>query len=424
MRRMYPIMLALLAIAGIVVALQVVGATLVDARNAGTTTRGNGQSQTSSTAVVGTPGSQAYLYYTLKQSDGFVLARAPKGASGQPLSAPQPVAHFGNGFGMMESDNVLFMQPSPDGNYVAIDGTGDHGEQVWLYDIQHAALNLVPAYVMGNFLHWMPVGHIFLYRPMFPLGPSAPMDGNGWNPGLWKVDAAMGTHINIDIQVPSAYLIDAAPSPDGTRIIYSTTAGLGLGSQTWEMNSDGSGRTRLFTVTGGAQSITGLFTWSPDGQMIAYEQLSDSSTPFLPAGLWVMNGQGAQQHRLADTDGGHGYAPAWSPDDRKLAYVVRANEGYRPADTQAQALQSAIAVVDVGSGQSWRVASADQTGMQLNINPTWSADSASVTFTALNPANRVLGGTPRYWSARAIGPQFQPAASPLTPALSHIVAAG
>src|ERR1700686_5089887 len=31
----------------------------------------------------------AYLYYTLKQTTGFVLARAPRGSNGQPLSAPQ-----------------------------------------------------------------------------------------------------------------------------------------------------------------------------------------------------------------------------------------------------------------------------------------------------------------------------------------------
>src|SRR5947209_15867980 len=40
--------------------------------------------------------SAAYLYYTLKQPTGFVLARAPEGSNGQPLSNPQQVAKFGN----------------------------------------------------------------------------------------------------------------------------------------------------------------------------------------------------------------------------------------------------------------------------------------------------------------------------------------
>ena len=188
-----------------------------------------------------------------------------------------------------------------------------------MFDTRQLTLSLTPAYVLGNFLHWLPGGngHTFLYRPMFPMGPSAPMDSNGWNPGLWEVDAATDQHKNIAIDVPSAFLIDAAPSPDGSRIIYSTSAGLGLGSDTWLMHADGSNNTHLFSDSSAAHTISALFTWSPDGKAIAFERLSDSPTPFLPAGLWVMNNGGAQQHRLADTDGGHGYTLVWSPDSQQ-----------------------------------------------------------------------------------------------------------
>src|SRR5579863_984823 len=205
-----------------------------------------------------------YLYYTLKESSGFVLARATKGSNEQPTSTPQPVASFSDGFGSEGGDAVLTMQLSPDGQFLAIDGTRDHGEQVWMFDTQSQTMSLTPPNVMGNFLHWLPnTGHTFLYRPMMPMGPAAPMDGNGWNPGLWEVDAFTGAHRTIAIAVPSAYLIDAASSPDGSRIIYSTTAGLGLGSNTYIMNSDGSDRTTLLHMPGGAQSITAFFTWSP-----------------------------------------------------------------------------------------------------------------------------------------------------------------
>src|SRR5215467_7629539 len=59
-----------------------------------------------------------------RQHDGFVLARAPKGADGQPLTAPVPVApdftiDKSDGFGLSESDNVLSMQVSPDGRFLA-----------------------------------------------------------------------------------------------------------------------------------------------------------------------------------------------------------------------------------------------------------------------------------------------------------------
>ncbi len=388
-------------------------------------------------------GSQ-YLYYTLKETSGFVLARAAKGSAGQPTSTPQPVASFTDGFGLEGGDAVLTMQLSPDGQFLAIDGTRDHGEQVWMFDTQNMTMSLTPPNVMGNFLHWLPNGgHTFLYRPMMPMGPSAPMEGGSWNPGLWEVDAYTGAHRNIDISVPSAYLIDAAASPDGSRIIYSTTAGLGLGSNTYIMKSDGSDLTALLHMPGGAQSITALFAWSPDGASVAYEQLSDSPVPFLPAGLWVMHiGTGAlspsiagtlHPQRLADTDGGHGYVPVWSPDSSSIAFVQRTNPTDAHANEQVQALQTAIAVVNVATHHAWVVASPKQTGVQLNLNPSWSSNSANITFIAANPLNLAIGGTPRYWLAQnvaaalehaQIGPQPQLALTPLTAPMAHIAAVG
>ena len=259
---------------------------------------------------------------------------------------------------------------------------------------------------------------------MFPLGPNAPQDSNGWNPGLWVVDAATGAISNIDIHMSSAFLVDAVPSPDGLHIVYSISKGLGLGSDAWMMSRDGSNTTHLFAMPGGARSIAGMFAWSPDGTKIAYERLSDSPTPFLPAGLWLMNTNGMQQRYLADTDGGHGFALTWSPDSRRIAYVLRTNVGDRSANFSAQSLQSAIAVVDINSGHSWIVASQTQTGKQISNNPLWSAGGEKLTFTAYNPFNLALGGTPRYWSAQVGDQLSQPSVIPLTSSLLRIVAIG
>ena len=308
-----------------------------------------------------------------------------------------------------------------------------HGasEQVWMYGIQNMSLCLLPASVSGNFLHWISGGdsHTFLYRPMFVFGSGAPMDNGTWKPGLWLVDASTGSHQNVDIGESSANLIDAAPSPDGTHIVYSTTTGLGMGSTAFVMNRDGSHRVQLFDLKNTQQSIAGLFTWSPDGSRIAYERLADSATPFLAAGLWVMDTQGGLQQHVTDADGGHGFMPVWSPDSNKLAFVARTNADDPHADNDQQALHSAVDVVDLTTLQVQRVGSEGQTHLPINVNPVWVQHGTQVTFTALNPINRDLGGTERYWSAMltpatSAGSQSQARVIPLSPGISHVIAVG
>jgi Tol biopolymer transport system component len=372
---------------------------------------------------------RAYLYYALKQQDGFVLARAPKGPDGQPLAQPQTLLAFGNGFGLTPSDSVASLQLSPDGNYLAIDAIHEYGEQVFVYDIQNMRMSLAPDGVSGNFLHWLPGGngHTFLYRPMMPLGPNAPLDGDTWNPGLWSVDAQSKSYQNIDIGESAANIIDAAPSPDGSKIVYSTTTGLGMGSTTFVMNRDGSDRAQLFSLKDAQRAVAGLFTWSSNGKRIAYERLADSETPFLVAGLWVMDQHGGQQVHVADTDGGHGYMPSWSPDGKQLAFVQRTNLDDQQADKNEQALRSAIGVVDLATLQVQQVAAEQQTGLPININPVWGTQGKQITFTALSPTNRDPGGTRRYWSASvpsvAVGAEKQAHVTPLSMSITQVVAA-
>src|SRR5579883_2065732 len=140
-----------------------------------------------------------YLYYVLKRPQGFVLARARAGANHQPLETPRVVASFGDDFGQTTADTIVSLQLSPDGRYMAIDGTRSDGEFVWIFDAQRLALTLQPASAGGTFLHWLPgSSETFLFRPMFPRGPGAPLNGGSWNPGLWEVNALTGAITTID----------------------------------------------------------------------------------------------------------------------------------------------------------------------------------------------------------------------------------
>ena len=109
--------------------------------------------------------------------------------------------------------------------------------------------------------------------------------------------------------------------------------------------------------------------------------------------------------------------------ERKIAFVARTNPTASMADQSPQALQSAVDVVDVSNGHVWSVASPMETGVQINANPTWSADSSRITFAAFNPLNPELGGNVRYWSAQVNPTAIHPSAVPLSQPITHVACA-
>jgi len=369
-----------------------------------------------------TPSSSPFLYFVLKQNNGFVLARAHADTNNQPTGTPQTLALFDDAFGQSPADTVISLQISPGGRFLAIDGSHSDCELLWIFNTQNLKLSREPANVSGTFLHWLPDANgLFLYRPILPLG----LDTTDWKPGLWLGNAETDTFTNIAIPVPSTSLVDAIGSPDDSQILFSTSGGLGLGSDIWTVDLDGLNLDHLLSLAdNAAQSVAGMFTWSPDGQSIAYERLDDSPTPFLPAGLWIMDRKGGHQRFLAQADGGHGFLLRWSPDSQKIAFVTRTNLRASLADQSIQALQSAVDVVNVASGRVWSVASPLETGVQINANPTWNASSTQITFAAFNPLNPDIGGNVRYWSVQANQTSLHPSAVQVSPTIAHVVALG
>lgn len=310
------------------------------------------------------------VYFVAREAQGFVLMRSDV------AGASVPVAPFPGGFGAEASDSVGALALAPGDRWLAIDAQRDHGDNVWVLDTATGRMHDAPADASGNFLRWLPDGAHFLFRPFLPAGPVV----GAWSPGLWIVDAATGGHVNIALPAGLTALdvVDAAPAPDGTRLIFSTSAGLGLGSAVWAANVDGGAARELFQAPG----VVGLFAWSPDGSQIAYEQLADTPAPYQTAALWLLNAATLARQPVGTADGGHGFLPAWSPDGSQLAYVARLNPGDPLADARAGRLVSAVQVFDAATGQTTTAAGPDQTGQPRNVAPQWQANGA-LSFTAL-----------------------------------------
>ena len=192
-------------------------------------------------------------------------------------------------------------------------------------------------------------------------------------------------------------------SPDGKRIAFVSNRSGSL--QIWVMNADGSDQHQLTSSAG-----TNYFpTWSPDGSRIAFrsdrdgnpeiysmradgsdvKRLTDdpASIDFSPnwgadgriifvsnrgtggkSSLWVMNGDGSDQHRLTPREFvWNELSPVWSPDGKRIAFQ---------ADRD----------VPVGNRELY-VMNADSTGLKRLTRypgqdnwPTWSPDGKQIAF--------------------------------------------
>ncbi len=95
-------------------------------------------------------------------------------------------------------------------------------------------------------------------------------------------------------------------------------------------------------------------SWSPDGSMIAYWNISDGK-------VWVADSTtGTPIHNVTSSYGGH---PCWSPDGQRIAYVGS---------------NDAIYVVDVDGSNQYQISfpSADYE----DGAPNWSPDGSKILF--------------------------------------------
>jgi hypothetical protein len=129
--------------------------------------------------------------------------------------------------------------------------------------------------------------------------------------------------------------------PTSTRLVYVRLRGNGS-SLRWVMLANG--KAGVYRLEEPVRSQLGAPTWSPDGTRLAFTSES---------GLYTMNADGSQLHRVAATPPAG--VPAWSPDSSRIAYASRTSysgsreriavlgiDGSRPFRTDVSALHGVI----------------------------------------------------------------------------------
>jgi Tol biopolymer transport system component len=239
----------------------------------------------------------AFFYVTLSPKPTLILLDSPFAAPRKqiPLNPPTDCSLYG-------------LHPAPRGRWIAVEWDCAFGPAVELFDStngqSHFALS--DQTIDSRFLAWHPDGYS-LYLKIGTLSV----------PQTLRLDAATGKAKELLI---SAFVYDLTVSPDGKRVLYSLSKGIGFGSETWVAGPNGENPSQLLMDS---QNIIALAQYSPDGSQIAYIKLPDNQEPAPPGELWVMDSAGFNAHKLAAADAGRGFPVNWSPAGNKLAFVGR-----------------------------------------------------------------------------------------------------
>jgi Tol biopolymer transport system component len=300
----------------------------------------------------------------------FFASSSPADIRRVPVGEPsrldeQPVSAVADGFQIETARcKISGMHGSPNDRWIAADVNCEAGSHTLLLEAATGRMRSAEPSPWRDsfFLNWSPDSSAFLLR-VDPIGDDL----------ILVVDVESGHFEQVNVP-PFTY--DVAFSPDGARMLYAVSRGLGFGSEVWMMDRDGQNREQVILAPA---HIVAYPRWSLTGDRIAYILISDSNVPFTVGELVLADSGGRNARVVAQADAGHGYPPVWSPDGERVAFVVRENRESGAADVAASYLESNIYLADAASG---RVCAVTRFEGALTESPAWSPDGMWLAFSA------------------------------------------
>jgi dipeptidyl aminopeptidase/acylaminoacyl peptidase len=251
---------------------------------------------------------------------------------------------------------------APRGPRLAIELTCTFGPAVVLLDTETALVEQPITEADSHFLAWAPDGRALYLKINSVNAPRVV---------TWSLDGEEET-----LRI-SEFTYDIAPAPAGDGFVYSSSPGMGLGS---EMRlTHGRGEPGA-VIAADELNYLALARWSPDGQHIAFIKIPDSATPFTIGALWVMDADGSGARPLAEADAGHGIPPVWAPEGQHIAFVARENAEDARANVSATALISNLYLVDMGTGELKQITDFEGSRVQ---DLSWMPGSDALAFTVV-----------------------------------------
>lgn len=191
------------------------------------------------------------------------------------------------------------------------------------------------------------------------------------------------------VQLTSDTLGSAFPKwkPDGSVVTFSNALGV------YSIPPLGGSPTAVLVAT--PQADYKLCEWSPQGTRIACTNMADGA-------IYILGPSGDKPRRITDKTGDPAHSLSWSPNGKRIAYVMGNVQFILPGPALGNLAASSIWVVDVAGGSPKRITES----AHLNMSPVWTPDGDHVLFVSS------LGGVRDIYSQRVNG-DGAPAGSPV-----------